>query len=132
MDDRYVKFSVAQARRIAATVRAHEKTLKRAIPDLVQRADQRQTPNPHFAVRVYADGGQPGTATTTCSWTYRVTSLAGTHLGDAMTPDRRRIPNCPYTATPEGTVGAAYFDEAGALKLWDANELPVAVDCEST
>lgn len=77
-----------------------------------------------FPVTVTIDGGSAGSISTTCSYTYEVKALDTSVIGTAMTPEKRRFPNTPYTATPANSPGLAYFDSDGALHLFDANELP--------
>lgn len=125
-----VKFSVDQGRRIAAVVRAHEKRVPDATSPLSPALEDRQIPNQIFAVKVYIDGGSAGSGSTTCSFTYTVKNLAETvTLGTAKSPKVRRLVNVPYTTTPNGSIGSAYFDEAGALQLFDANETPDLESC---
>ena len=83
-----------------------------------------QPPQQLFAVRVEIDGGSAGTVSTSCSWTYTVTSDAGFEYGTELTPARRRLPNVPYTTTPADSWGAGFFDKDGEFVLWDANETP--------
>ena len=122
------KFSIDQARRIAATVQAHE----RSIPDRTggeEPRQQLQVPHPAFMVRVTIDGGAAGSATQNCTFTYRVETLAGVVLGDNLTPLLRRFPLAVYTVTPPGSVGIAFRDEVGELNLYDANELVAWIVC---
>lgn len=82
-----------------------------------------------FAVTCTIDGGSAGSASTTCSFTYTVTDLHGVVIGEDMSPEQRRYPNVPYTTTPNDTPGLAYYDAAGDLHLWSANELAQTEEC---
>jgi hypothetical protein len=78
-----------------------------------------------FRVYVTIDGGTAGTLSSTCSFTYTVTTNEGSPvevLGMGMTPERRRLVNTPYSTTPSGTKGFGYFDSDGVFVLYDANE----------
>jgi len=89
------------------------------------------SPGGSFTVKVYIDGGSSGSSSTTCSYTYTVKTLSGKIVGTALSPEKRRYESVPYTTTPDGSTGMAYFDGDGVLHLWDANELPDLIDCSS-
>lgn len=126
---RFVKFNEDQGRRIARAVRAFEA----ATPDLTRddnpNEPARMVVNPVFAVKVYKDGGASGSISTNCTWTYTVKTLSGRTLGTGKTPKARRFTLMIYPLVADGTIGTAYFDEAGVLQLLDANELPDIETC---
>lgn len=126
---RYVKFTEPDARRIAAVVRAAEGQKNYALIERLMAVLDRRLPSQTFAVRVYIDGGVAGSATTPCTWTYRVTAMSGRDLGTGLSPIKRRFAPAVYSVTPDGTVGLAFFDDRGDLQLYDANELLATVDC---
>lgn len=126
----FAKFTTATAGRIARAVRGVEGQRRDGRSAELHAAQPRVVPNPTFAVKCSIDGGSGGSASTTCSFTYTVTTLSGRTLGEEMTPQQRRHENVPYTTTPNEAIGVAYFDEAGTFRLWSANELPALEDCE--
>lgn len=131
MDNSVANFSGEQGLRIGRAVQAVERAVQaggsEAYPDLLGWF----TPNPHFAVKCTKDGGSAGSDSTTCSWTYTVKALDGTVLGAAISPTKYRLPNHEYVDLPADSIGAAYFDETGTLRLWDAGEIPASEDCVS-
>jgi hypothetical protein len=127
--DQFVKFSADQGRRILRAVRWYE---RQSAYDHMPPEDpnrERRFPNPTFQVKVYADGGGAGGPGGDCTYTYTVKTLSGRTLATAKSPTRRRFPLTEYAVTPSGAVGQAYFDDAGTLQLFDANELPALEDC---
>lgn len=126
---RFVKFSEPDARRIAKVVRASEQQKGYALIERLMQVSSTRVPSPIFAVRVYIDGGAAGSASSACTWTYRITTMSGRDLGTGLSPIKRRYSPAIYSVTPDGTVGTAFFDDKGDLQLYDANELLATVDC---
>ena len=122
-----VRLTERAAKRIFSAVRRIEGMA--AAPPPQRHQVDRHPPQILFAVRVTIDGGAAGSASTTCSWTYTVTTDSGYLLGEEMQPARCRLPNVPYAATPAGSWGAGFFDKGGAFVLWDANECPLVEEC---
>ena len=74
-----------------------------------------------FLVKVFSDGGEAGSSTTTCSFTYHVENPVGGDLADGVSPQTPRIDNTIYTAATG--YGWASYDE-GELILLMCNETP--------
>ena len=101
------------AARVASTVRTVER-----MPG--QRPGRRRNsksaggvPSDFVRVMVYMDGGNPGSASEQCSYTYSIyTKDAAIHpdnlLAESLTPDRGRAALGPYIAAPGGSPGIAY------------------------
>lgn len=98
-----------------------------ALPEKIAR-DRALRAQTLFAVRVTIDGGSAGSVSATCSYTYTAKSDAGYQFGTGLSPQRRRLTNVPYTATPANSWGAGFFDKNGDFVLWDANETPQVED----
>ena len=126
----FVKFNTDQARRIARSVRAYEKTVRNGRPSVVGPLGDR-IPNVSFMVLVTKDGGSAGSAIADCSFTYTCTTLNGdATLGTSKTPTKNcRAPLTKYAPPPDGSVGAGYFDEEGVFQLWDPGEVLDLKDC---
>jgi hypothetical protein len=127
-DTRKARITVDQARRLGRVV-SHAETELDAGPASRGRGGTRRTAGVHFVVVCTIDGGLAGSISTTCSWTYTVTSPLGHTYGEEMTPERRRLVNVPYTETPANTRGVGYFDEDGEFRLYCANETPLTQVC---
>lgn len=122
-----VRLSLGFARRVSEAVRQSEADARG--PKVGRRRGLEQSQQQRmFGVRVTIDGGSAGSVSTTCSWTYTVELDSGYVLGEELTPQKRRLPNVPYTSTPADSWGAGFFDKNGAFVLWDANELPEVED----
>jgi hypothetical protein len=79
-----------------------------------------------FQVACTQTGGSDGSATTAASYTYTVKTQDGvTTLGTGVAVTGPR----PKGLTNVGTVGIAYYDSSGALKLWSAGETPTSGTC---
>lgn len=79
-----------------------------------------------FQVAVTQTGGSDGSASTAASYTYTVkTQDSVTTLGTGVAVTGPR----PKGLTNVGTVGLAYYDSSGALKLWSAGETPTTAAC---
>ncbi len=126
---RGVKLTQKQARRVGAVVRRVEAQRRDLTSTIEVDPLERRRPNQLFAVKVTISGGSAGSASSSCTYVYTVTTLSGRQLGTNLTPQRRRFANVAYTSTPANSIGAAYFDETGAIKLYDANELPAVEVC---
>lgn len=74
-----------------------------------------------FPVKITKTGGSNGTKTTTASWVYTVTTLAGTTIGTSVVLTRPR-PKGTATFQVSDSYGEAFYDGA-ALVLWDAGEI---------
>jgi hypothetical protein len=85
-----------------------------------------------FDVLCTIDGGSAGSLTTTCDWTYTVTTMDGEPLGTTLSPTRRRLINTPYTITPDDTIGEGTYDINGDFVLRDANETIKTHACEES
>jgi hypothetical protein len=86
-----------------------------------------------FPVLIWRDGGdRDGNFELPCNRTYKARTLdatgpdaGGELLGEELTPTKTR-PSfgmlwCP-PATGAGVIGYAYYDKAGAFRVYDANE----------
>ena len=86
-----------------------------------------------FAVRVRQAGGSAGSATTQCSFTYEVYSLAGEILADSvvtpMTPQHPRPSVGRMVAPSNDSYGIAFLEETEVLVLWDVGEVPAVEVC---
>ena len=82
-----------------------------------------------FNVKLEIDGGAAGSASTTCSWTYKCKTLNGKVFATTMTPRIHRIPNTPYAETPVDSIGDGFYNEAGEFELFNANERIAPEDC---
>lgn len=80
------------------------------------------TPNQLFRVKVSQTGGSAGSSSAYCSFTYTVKTLGDVTLAMGAAPEASpaRIVKMACTAA---TVGSAYFDDAGALKLFYVQEV---------
>ncbi len=80
-----------------------------------------------FPVQVTQDGGSDGTASYPASWTYAVFVLdRSVTLGTQVPLARPRPVGSMIYQTGEPAFGLAFVDAAGALRLWDAGEVPAA------
>ena len=78
-----------------------------------------------FACKVDKDGGEAGSCSGNCSFTYTVKDLANSILGSGLTPKQKRISNLQYATPPSGAMGIAYYDGANNLNLYCvADEIP--------
>jgi hypothetical protein len=91
-----------------------------------------------FQVWLTRDGGDPGSATVSCSWTYTVHPFGNPdfELATEQSPKRSRLPLIEYENAGEGTganVGLACY-QAGEVVLLDVlTERPkLNPDCEET
>ena len=75
--------------------------------------------NRFFPVTLATDGGGNGTRTTSAAFTYAVTNEASVSIGTHIAPEKAPRPNGAIVAA---TKGIAYYNAAGALRLWDTNE----------
>lgn len=79
-----------------------------------------------FQVAVTQTGGSDGSPSTAASYTYTVkTQDSVTTLGTVIAVTGPR----PKGLTNVGTVGLAYYDSSGAVKLWSAGETPTTAAC---
>jgi hypothetical protein len=97
-----------------------------------------------FPVFVTVDGGVAGGATTDCSWTYKVFSffdgkpLQQMVSGQLKDVDKRspavpRFPKVTYAKPPALSLGIAYRDQEGTIKLYHvAAEFPEINNCPTT
>jgi len=94
-----------------------------------------------FPVLVTVDGGVAGGGDPTpvnCTFTYKLFSILGVALKNAagadivgQIPAKSRIPLIEYVRPANLSLGLAYRDQEGAVKLYDvAMEVPVPGDCE--
>jgi len=87
-----------------------------------------------FAVQVVQTGGQDagpsGNGTVWATWTYDLYQLGGggDPLGTGLGPTKTRSPG---RMVPGDGVGLAYYDENGAIQLWDAGERPTTALCDA-
>ncbi len=74
-------------------------------------------------VQVRMVAGDPGSATTTCSYSYDVFTLDGSaKIGANLTPLKgRSVMRMLAPVAPQ--TGLAFYDAGGGLLLWDANEV---------
>lgn len=77
-----------------------------------------------FPVLVTKNAGSAGTDTTACTFTYNVTDLNGTGLGNSMTPAKARGAGGVVATVAAGAYGVGFYNAAGAFVLWDAGETP--------
>jgi hypothetical protein len=82
-----------------------------------------------FPVLLDEVGGSAGDATTACSFTYALLTLAGDSLDTGpFTPHWR--PQTPGTLiSGDGKIGMAYYDADGELALYSASETIDALVC---
>lgn len=80
-------------------------------------------------VTVAKDGGVAGSASTTCTWTYTITDLAGTELATGLTPHRPRHTNVIYTQAPDGSRGWAEWVDDEWVLLVAFQEIENSDDC---
>ncbi|HEV7299204.1 MAG TPA: hypothetical protein VGN72_07555 [Tepidisphaeraceae bacterium] len=79
-----------------------------------------------FPVKVTKTGGAGGSKTTAASWTYTVSTIGDIEIGTAVAVGRPR----PLGAMAFGTgYGLAFYNQTGALVLWDAGETPGSGGC---
>jgi len=84
-----------------------------------------------FAAKVTKDGGSAGSKDADCTFTYTVKDLAGNELGTTLTPKRPRFTHVEYAQPSADSPGLAYYDDQGALQLYDAvEEIPETDTCE--
>jgi hypothetical protein len=76
-----------------------------------------------FPVKVTMDGGEGGSASADCSYTYSVDDENGKKIAEDMTPEAPRIPKTQYTAGDGWGWG---FGEGDDFILLDAGEKEVA------
>lgn len=82
------------------------------------------------AVLCTVDGGSAGSDTTTCDFTYTITTLGGTELATTLTPKRPRYANVTYNTPTTDSIGQAYKDSAGDWQLYEAiEEYPTLDSC---
>lgn len=74
-----------------------------------------------FAVGVTKDGGDAGSPSATCSFTYTL-KVGALTLVTTKTPARPRFTNTEYNQPATNSLGLAYIDGAGALQLYEAVE----------
>lgn len=85
-------------------------------------------PRGYFPVKVIQSEGNNGTSTTPATYRYIVLTLAGKVLGESNTPGNSLAPEYrpmnigPMSPAPPGSTGQAYFNEAGALRLFSCQE----------
>ena len=80
-----------------------------------------------FPVQVTQDGGSDGAAAYPASWTYAVYVLdRSVTLGTQVPLARPRPVGSMIYQSGEPAFGLAFVDAAGALRLWDAGEVPAA------
>lgn len=80
-----------------------------------------------FPVVVSNDGGSDGDASTAASYTYTVSFYA--YLGSFATGVPLARPRPLGKMTPGSGTGLAFWHSDGAIKLWDAGEIPVNALC---
>jgi len=84
-------------------------------------AQERETIVPFGMVKVAVDGGAAGSSSTTCSFTYTVTSTSGLVLLTAATPSMPRYANVEYETPADGSYGLAAVVD-GALVLYEVQQ----------
>jgi hypothetical protein len=129
MADRIALQTEELVRRLKNLLKEAEKSKRDARSPSETSAPRRVLPNALFAVLCTVDGGSAGSSSTTVSFTYTVTTLSGTELGTGLSPEENRLENVPYIENPDDTLGFAYFNENGDLRLWSANEEPELESC---
>ena len=72
-------------------------------------------------VTLSKDGGSAGDTTTTCDFTYTVTTLGATEVGTGVAPVAARMANVTYSA---GTCGFYFVQGGGGFGLFVIDEVP--------
>jgi hypothetical protein len=75
-----------------------------------------------FAVKVSKDGGSAGSKDADCTFTYTVKDLLSYQIGTTMTPKRPRFTKVEYEEPGADSPGLAYYDQEGAIQLYEAVE----------
>ena len=75
-----------------------------------------------FPVTVEQDGGEAGSDSSTCDFTYTATTLGGVTVDSELDNDSARMENVVYN---EGTVGLCYLNGDGTFGLIVTDETPV-------
>ena len=129
-----VIFPRGDAERIRRTVKAHEGQPTNSVGPR-QPFRRRRAAYVTFRVKVKQSGGSNGNATTAPTYTYHIyrafdttddaaNKLNNASSGAAVSPEKSR-PNGKVTAA---TIGLAYYDNTGEIKLYEAHEKPGAVE----
>lgn len=84
-----------------------------------------------FPVLVTKDGGQAGSSSASCSFTYTVKDLDGFELETEVSPECGRLPQTEYSEPSGDSPAVAYRDAGGGLHLYHvAGEVPVTKTAE--
>jgi hypothetical protein len=87
-------------------------------------------------VKVYMDGGAPGTKTSQCTYTYTIKTLAGGQLATALTPGGTEFPARTslgaYVFAPSGSYGLAQKIDGYWVLVAAISEQPAVEACASS
>lgn len=88
-------------------------------------------PQEVFCVDVTVDGGSAGGSGANCTFTYSIKLRGDSEVLDTtVTPERPRMAGVQYATPAANSIGLAFFDDDGVLKLIQAiEEIPLTETC---
>jgi hypothetical protein len=123
-----IQFTRAAADQIRETVARQRTGLRldvQTTPPAAAHGELQTGSEDVFPVLIAKDGGADGTSSARATWVYTVNNVEGTQLGTGVAVVRARpLGKLKYgneIASP--AFGAAFYNSAGQLKLWDAGEV---------